>query len=1642
MKILNKDISICLLVIAFFAFPFLRSYGQCGGFSISANDSTACIPQVIRFKVTGAPPVGTTFRWDFGSGFNPGLDTASYLFLVPGKHDIRLELSFPNSTKCVITKTDFIEVGRKPVASISLDKNVFCGTNDSVFITDLTPKSAKRDYIIEGIKYTDQDKISVHKFSSAPGPRDISVIITDSIGCEVIDNFVNIIDIPKPFTFDFTTDSTNGCTNRYANFKYKPLQTGQEPNKFEWVFENATPSTSLDTNPQNIFYSLNDSSLVSLKVSTKEGCKYTVLKENFMTLEDPIALTINVTQTDPCVGEYVQYDVSNSQNKKVSWQFFPDDFKIHAETDTSLTGEHRTAGSKVVRASQIYKGCLSQTDSRNKVKVVGPESRFTANKTVSCFNQETITFTNQSVEPAGEIITYKWYIKDLNGNALDSTTTRNYTYQFNGFGLYTVTLISYSNVASCTDTIEKSGLIDLKPLRAQAYIDPNVACPSQPITFGGITPLGSSASPNQYRWEIFDKNNISVKTSTLDSFDHAFTDTGLYSYKFVVYNNVGCYDSIYVTDSIHVLKPDVQIHISDSTPCKNVSITLDAVHSDEITNIVHYWYFTNTTYPGNSNDASLLTDSGNVRFRQPGIYDYEYSYFARIGPKCKDTFTGKGIIKVSGTEMQISTTNDNDCVPLSTSLSSSISKTQNFKNIYPSFDYRWKGSDASVSFATGANANTLSTMNQRGVKYASLVYRDLSGCQDSTPLLAHNVGVSADFSTAPQACLNGITKMINTSTLKPTKFKWFADDPSVQFAPHDSAKDVNVTFTQLGRFAISLVAFKNGCSDTITRNVTSVSIKAEFYSPQPINQCAPVIVEFIDSSNNPNITKRLWDFGDGEFAQTGNIVKASHAYINNTDTAGIDISLIVQNNFGCADTLIKTGYVKVLGPIPSLKFNNAQGCEPLEVEFINESKFFSRVYLEYGDGITLDSTHTANHSYRIFDEANLAEFYKPKLVLYDNNGCFVEFTPDDSIYVVQNAIADFTVLEDTGCETFRVSFINNSKRAFSYEWDFDNDGNIDNQDKDPFTFYNAGKHYPTLIAKSPTNCFDTLRNHIEIYVHAKPNAGFSIFPDTTCYNFPVTVNDLSSEGADGAKISGWFYDFGEELKLTDTSSNAIESYNYTTIGNNLITHTITDENGCVDSAKKLVFIRDTLDPENNGYTYITVTNGNELQLNWHKSELSIFKEYHIFNDEAGVITNLYNSTDISDTSLILNSGIDVDARRYCYTTKITDTCLRQGPVTSAHCNIYLRALDTFLGANQLRWSHYEGWSQRLNYEVYRKAPTDTGFMRIATLKGSENVYIDDSLCDINYCYYVICNHRNRIWQTQSNTACNIPKVERVKAAPVVDFVTVRGKTNSEISWHLPPIGATITNYNIYRSNGANGPNGNKIGTSITSPYLDNTVISDETAYTYRLSVNDLCGYTSDLSVPSHTIYLDGKNRNDTAFIEWNPYTYWSNGVKEYIIQMRDNAGMMNTIDQVSGNINTYKLNSLTLDIADSICFRVIAIEDSTIADSSYSNIGCIAPKSRVYVPTAFSPNGDGLNEIFKPVSIFLYNDKSNSIYDYQFEVFSRWGEKLYSTNDVDGFWDGNYLGKPVPSGMYIYRVDALGLDGVYHTYNGKVTLLR
>ncbi len=94
--------------------------------------------------------------------------------------------------------------------------------------------------------------------------------------------------------------------------------------------------------------------------------------------------------------------------------------------------------------------------------------------------------------------------------------------------------------------------------------------------------------------------------------------------------------------------------------------------------------------------------------------------------------------------------------------------------------------------------------------------------------------------------------------------------------------------------------------------------------------------------------------------------------------------------------------------------------------------------------------------------------------------------------------------------------------------------------------------------------------------------------------------------------------------------------------------------------------------------------------------------------------------------------------------------------------------------------------------------------------------------------------------------------------------------------------------------------------------------------------------------------------------------------------------------------------------------------------------GCI---SYYHVPTGFSPNGDGLNDQFKPVLV--------NYQDYTMSVFNRWGEELYRTEDVNKGWDGTYNGEVVPNGVYLYSIRFITTeDGAFQTVKGLIHVVR
>lgn len=93
-------------------------------------------------------------------------------------------------------------------------------------------------------------------------------------------------------------------------------------------------------------------------------------------------------------------------------------------------------------------------------------------------------------------------------------------------------------------------------------------------------------------------------------------------------------------------------------------------------------------------------------------------------------------------------------------------------------------------------------------------------------------------------------------------------------------------------------------------------------------------------------------------------------------------------------------------------------------------------------------------------------------------------------------------------------------------------------------------------------------------------------------------------------------------------------------------------------------------------------------------------------------------------------------------------------------------------------------------------------------------------------------------------------------------------------------------------------------------------------------------------------------------------------------------------------------------------------------------------ESKLEMPNAFSPNGDGINDIYKA------KDGYQSIIEFHAYIFNRWGQKLYEWDDPAGGWDGKYNGKDVKQGVYFVLVKAKGADGRTFNIRRDVNLLH
>jgi len=121
--------------------------------------------------------------------------------------------------------------------------------------------------------------------------------------------------------------------------------------------------------------------------------------------------------------------------------------------------------------------------------------------------------------------------------------------------------------------------------------------------------------------------------------------------------------------------------------------------------------------------------------------------------------------------------------------------------------------------------------------------------------------------------------------------------------------------------------------------------------------------------------------------------------------------------------------------------------------------------------------------------------------------------------------------------------------------------------------------------------------------------------------------------------------------------------------------------------------------------------------------------------------------------------------------------------------------------------------------------------------------------------------------------------------------------------------------------------------------------------------------------------------------------------------------------------------------ATGIQYKVIVYSTQGCKDSAYINIKVFKTKPTIFVPTAFTPNNDGKNDLLRPIAVGISNIE-------YFNIYNRWGQLLFSTTINGQGWDGRINGVLQSTGTFVWTVKATDYTGEAYFQKGVVTLIR
>lgn len=852
----------------------------------------------------------------------------------------------------------------------------------------------------------------------------------------------------------------------------------------------------------------------------------------------------------------------------------------------------------------------------------------------------------------------------------------------------------------------------------------------------------------------------------------------------------------------------------------------------------------------------------------------------------------------------------------------------------------------------------------------------------------------------------------------------------------------------------------NGCVDVVSKPPFSVGGPTADFDAPVRQGCTGLEVEFNDSSVtvlNTTILKRTWDFGDGTVQSVGgDVTKVKHRY---EKVGAYTVKLTIDDSGGCQDVIEFVKYVVISDPKIDFVADVTNSCPDKLVRFRNTTRMDGGRYSwDFGDGnnspvpepahrfakpgkytITLnvvdgngcaasfkrdqyinidvpvadyDLSETYNDcppltprftfkgSYHEkvrweFGDGGVSDLIDPKQVyLYPGNyltrlivtspgGC--QAIASKTI-VIEGPTGTLTSDKVVGCDQATIAFrISNAKDLTEIIWDFDEGTLVNNNLTQSYTYTKPGTYKPQVFLKNPKGCVVpyALTDSIRV-IGIDP--GFLSLDSALCDKGQARFTDTTRANT---TITKWKWDLGNGSSSTSQNPTAM----YPSPGIYKVKLTVTSAEGCVDEVERDAYIKVVKTPEMAIESDPSVCQ--EGSIAFTSKETTVPRDTSLLR-YMWDFGNGRSSSDAMPPPQSYSAAGDYTVRlRATNSTGCTGTALRSirvhptpvvgGPDLETIClgqSVTLRPT----GAATYRWlSPTPHLSCTDCPDPVANPPVDTRY----TVRATSSLG---------------CVKEDSIW-------VRVIQPSTVKASPHDSLCL--GET----------IRLTASGTELYSWSPATGLNDPNTASPLANP-------TSTTRYTVTGTDRKGCFTTRDfVDVTVFPIPVVNAGRDTLIF-----------------------AGFSSTLNAAySSDVNRYEWTpSDGLNCAD--CPQPVATPKATTTYTSrvFNSGGCTSSDAvtvfvvckdvNLYMPNTFSPNGDGMNDVYYPRGRGIQQVRS-------LKIFNRWGEQVFrrdnfNANEASSGWDGRFKGRELAPDVYVYVIDLVCDNSTIITLKGDVALVR